>query len=135
MFTPELLYMLSNISSHVNVRWHLGVPFNDTSNFRLGIVEQGQAILGDYLIGLQIGNEPDLYVNHGHRPDSYGPQGYFDDFGLMVNALKQDPLVSESTQKLLIGPSIQFNWTAEQVWATGFIPAYTDSLAFLSVER
>lgn len=44
-----------------------GVPFNDTSNFRLGIVEQGEAILGDYLIGLQAGNEPDLYARHGHR--------------------------------------------------------------------
>jgi hypothetical protein len=60
--------MLRNISSLVNVRWYLGIPFNDTSNFRLGIAEQGQQILGDYLIGLQVGNEPDLYANHGHRP-------------------------------------------------------------------
>lgn len=68
IFTPELLHMLRAISSLVNVRWHLGVPFNDTQNFRLGIVEQGQQILGDYLMGLQVGNEPDLYVDHGHRP-------------------------------------------------------------------
>ena len=60
--------MLRNISSLVNVRWYLGVPFNDTSNFRLAIVEQGQQILGDYLIGLQVGNEPDLYAAHQHRP-------------------------------------------------------------------
>lgn len=60
--------MLRNISSLVNVRWHLGIPFNDTINFRLAIAEQGQAILGDYLIGLQAGNEPDLYGVHGHRP-------------------------------------------------------------------
>jgi len=52
----------------VNVRWHLGIPFNDTSNFRLAIADQGQKILGDYLIGLQAGNEPDLYADHGHRP-------------------------------------------------------------------
>ena len=68
IYTPELLWMLRNISSLVNVRWHLGIPFNDTSNFRLGIAEQGQTILGDYLIGLQAGNEPDLYGRHGHRP-------------------------------------------------------------------
>lgn len=60
--------MLRNISSLVNVRWHLGIPFNDTSNFRLAIADQGQKILGDYLIGLQAGNEPDLYADHGHRP-------------------------------------------------------------------
>jgi hypothetical protein len=60
--------MLHNISSLVKVRWYLGVPFNDTSNFRLAIMEQGQQILGDHLIGLQVGNEPDLYVAHQHRP-------------------------------------------------------------------
>lgn len=127
--------MLRNISSHINVRWYLGVPFNDTSNFRLAIVEQGQAILGDYLIGLQVGNEPDLYADHGHRPSTYAPQDYFNDFGLMVNALKQDSLVSDATRSLLIGPSVQVLWTPEQVWATGFIPTYNESLAFLSVER
>lgn len=68
IFTAELLYMLRNISSLVNVHWHLGIPFNDTTNFRLGIAERGQEILGDYLIGLQVGNEPDLYVAHKHRP-------------------------------------------------------------------
>jgi hypothetical protein len=68
IFTPELLYMLRNISSLVNVRWHLGIPFNDTQNFRLAIAERGQQILGDFLMGLQVGNEPDLYVDHGHRP-------------------------------------------------------------------
>jgi hypothetical protein len=45
-----------------------GIPFMDTVNFHLGIAEEGQAILGDYLLGLQVGNEPDLYVRHKRRP-------------------------------------------------------------------
>jgi hypothetical protein len=68
IFTPDLIYMLGNISTFVNVRWFLGVPFNDTSNFRLQIIELGQAVLGNHLIGVQAGNEPDLYAAHGHRP-------------------------------------------------------------------
>ena len=40
----------------------------DTTNFQLGIAEEGQAILGDYLLGLQAGNEPDLYARHRRRP-------------------------------------------------------------------
>ena len=52
---------MSNISSLVNTQWYLGVPFNDTTNLRLGIAEYGEAVLGQYLIGLQVGNEPDLY--------------------------------------------------------------------------
>lgn len=59
---------MRDISGFVNVHWYLGVPFNDSSNWRLEIVEQGQAILGDYLIGIQAGNEPDLYAQHQHRP-------------------------------------------------------------------
>lgn len=37
-----------------------GIPFNDT-NWRFHTAEYGQAILGDYLLGLQAGNEPDYY--------------------------------------------------------------------------
>lgn len=61
--------MMRNISDFVNVHWYIGVPFNDTAHWRFQIVEQGQAILGDYLIGVQAGNEPDLYGPHGHRPE------------------------------------------------------------------
>jgi hypothetical protein len=53
--------MTNNISTLVpGVRWYLGIPFNDT-NWRLQIAEYGQNILGDHLIGLQGGNEPDYY--------------------------------------------------------------------------
>lgn len=45
-------------STHVK---NPGIPFNDT-NWRLTIAEKGQAILGDHLIGLQAGNEPDYYL-------------------------------------------------------------------------
>lgn len=38
------------------------IPFMDTSNFQTGMAEEGQAILGDYFLGLRVGNEPDLFV-------------------------------------------------------------------------
>ncbi|KAF8816878.1 hypothetical protein BYT27DRAFT_7127069 [Phlegmacium glaucopus] len=134
IFTPELLYMLANISSLVNVRWHLGIPFNDTSNFRLGIAEQGQQILGDRLIGLQVGNEPDLYAAHGHRPATYGPYDYLGEFSLLVNAMASDPNIQN--QNLLIGPNIATGaWIPEMVWDTGFVDAFSTELAFLAVEH
>lgn len=40
----------------------LGIPFNDTTDFRLQIAEHGEAILGDKLLGFQAANEPDLYA-------------------------------------------------------------------------
>ncbi|KAI0659526.1 glycoside hydrolase family 79 protein [Cubamyces menziesii] len=133
LYTPEILYLLSNISSLVNVKWYLGVPLNDTSDLRLEIAEWGERILGDNLIGLQVGNEPDLYQRHGHRPEGYGPYDYFGEFGEVVNAMKTLNLPVTNN---LIGPSLATgDWIPEDVWNTGFIPAYTDSLTALSVEH
>ena len=36
---------------------------NDTSNLRLQIAEVAEAVLGQNLLGLQLGNEPDLYAS------------------------------------------------------------------------
>ncbi|KAF9529145.1 hypothetical protein CPB83DRAFT_853311 [Crepidotus variabilis] len=133
IYTSELLYMLSNISSLVGIRWFLGIPFNDSSNWRLEIAEQGQAILGDYLIGLQGGNEPDLYAAHQHRPANYSYYDYFGEFASLVAAMDANQNIIR--QDLLIGPSIQNIWTPEQVWDTGFVDAFSPNLAYLSVER
>ena len=85
-FTADLLYLMANISQLTNTHWYLGpslftpcpppslklvntgIPFFNTTPFALAIVEQGQQILGDYLLAFQAGNEPDLYAAHGHRP-------------------------------------------------------------------
>ncbi|KAJ7752880.1 hypothetical protein B0H16DRAFT_1723345 [Mycena metata] len=50
-------------------------PFT-TTPFDLAIVPAAPSILGSYLLGLQAGNEPDMYNLHGHRPATYGPYDY-----------------------------------------------------------
>ncbi|KJA16300.1 glycoside hydrolase family 79 protein [Hypholoma sublateritium FD-334 SS-4] len=134
IFTADLIQMMRNISDLVNVHWFLGVPFNDT-NWRLEIVETGQAILGEFLIGIQAGNEPDLYANHGRRPTNYTQDDYFGEFGLLIQALDADTSVQAS--KLLIAPSVSTNWSPESVLSagTGFIPTYGSSLEALAVEH
>ncbi|KAI0354195.1 glycoside hydrolase family 79 protein [Trametes cingulata] len=133
LYTPEVLYLLSNISSLVNVKWYLGVPLNDTSDLRLEIVEWGERILGDNLIGLQVGNEPDLYQRHGHRPEGYGPFDYFGEFGQVLATMRQ---MGVPVTNNLIGPSLATgDWVPEDVWNTGFIPAYSDALTALTVEH
>jgi hypothetical protein len=81
--------MCANISALAGVKWYLGmlpmfvirrtvlnvpvvgIPFNDTSNLRLEIAEQGQRILGDNLLALQAGNEPDLYAAYAFLEFSF----------------------------------------------------------------
>ncbi|KAH7913618.1 glycoside hydrolase family 79 protein [Hygrophoropsis aurantiaca] len=133
IFTAEIIKMMASISALTNVRWYMGVPFNDTTNFRLQIAEVGEAILGDYLVGLQAGNEPDLYSRHGHRPQSYAPSDYTAEFGLLIDAMDDDSNISNNN--LLIGPNLAGVWTPEEVWDTGFVNDYSQHLSALAVER
>ncbi|GJE89063.1 glycoside hydrolase family 79 protein [Phanerochaete sordida] len=137
IFTDEMLYMLSNISTFVNIKWFLGVPFNDTVNIHMEIVEQGERIIGDNLLGFQVGNEPDLYLQHQHRLPGYDFNSYYTEFGQWRDAFNNDANVPQ--KKTMIGPSLALanpeSWTLEDTWNTGFLPNYVDSLYALSVER
>ena len=133
-FTADLIYMLGNISALTNTKWYLGILFNDTSNLWLQIAEVGEAVLGKYLVRLQAGNEPNLYADHRHRLQTYGPFNYFGEFGTIVQAIGGDSNIPVKNN--LIGPSVATGaWTPEMVWDMGFIPAYMNSLSTLSVEQ
>ncbi|KAI9432699.1 hypothetical protein H4582DRAFT_1087499 [Lactarius indigo] len=135
-FTTDLLYLMANISSLTNTHWYLGIPFFNTTPFSLEIVEDGQQILGDYLIGFQAGNEPDLYGarSHGHRPSTYSPFDYMGEIGTLVQQIANDPLIPKK-DNLLIVPSVQMSWTPESVWDTGIVSSYSNSILSLAVER
>ncbi|KAJ7364436.1 glycoside hydrolase family 79 protein [Mycena albidolilacea] len=132
LFSQDVLHMMANISALVNVEWYLGIPMNDTAHLRLGIAEAGEAILGNRLIGLQIGNEPDQYASHQHRPTTYSPTDYSNEFGSVDAALRADSKVSVVDHKLL-GPSLSGVWKPQDVWDTNFIPDHKQSLAAISM--
>ncbi|KAJ3856578.1 glycoside hydrolase family 79 protein [Lentinula lateritia] len=138
VFTPDLLYMMRNISDFVNVRWFVGIPFNDSSNFRLEIAQSAQEILGDYLMGVQagdsIGNEPDLYAAHGHRSSSYSQYDYVGELGSLIDDMSQYSNLSIA-QNLLLIPSVSGTWTPEEVWDTGVMDTYGSNIAWMSVEH
>ncbi|KAF7325343.1 hypothetical protein MVEN_02635000 [Mycena venus] len=129
IYTMDLFYLLSNISSLVNVKWYIG-KFPALCSPSSSLARQSS---GDNLLGVQVGNEPDLYSAHQHRNSSYSPQNYANEFGELVAALAAD--VNAPVKSNLIGPSVSGTWTPEMVWDTGFISQYTDSLTALSVEH
>ncbi|KAG1786339.1 uncharacterized protein HD556DRAFT_1485636 [Suillus plorans] len=129
VFATEIIKMMAEISALTNVYC---VPFNDTQHWRLQIAEVGEAMLGNYLIGLQGGNEPDLYSRHGHRPD-VSPQDYKDEFGLLIDAMNADSNIPN--KDLLIGPNLAGMWSPTDIWETGFATDFNQNLAALGVER
>jgi hypothetical protein len=85
------------------------------------------------MLGFQVGNEPDLYAAHGHRPANYSPWDYFGEFGVMVDAIDADNSIPIKNN--LVAPCVSGTWSPEDVFNTGFVPAYTASLGYLSVEH
>ncbi|CAK5270156.1 unnamed protein product [Mycena citricolor] len=138
-YTDDVLYMLRNVSSFVNVHWFLGIPWFVTQPFDLQIITRGTEILGDYLLGFQAANEPDLYFAHGHRAQSYGPFDYMGEFSDYINQASAsgiDPS-GKGRQLLVVGNVADGSggWTPEMVWNTGMIDQYTNNIAYMAVEK
>jgi hypothetical protein len=134
VYTSDVFYLLSNISSLVNVKWYLGVPLNDSKSVPLDIMEWGYSVLGDHMLGFQVGNEPDLYAAHGHRESGYSPYDYLGEFGDVVQAIQANSKIP--IKNGLIGPSLATgNWIPEDIWNTGFVDTLHDDLLALAMEQ
>ncbi|ORX37451.1 hypothetical protein BD324DRAFT_451328 [Kockovaella imperatae] len=108
-YSPELLYIMANISSHVDARWYFGLAFNesDVSPPIENIATAAQYIsniLSDKLLGLVVGNEPDLYVDHNHREAGYNVTDYMTEFDAVTDLVLQTD--SLTLQAPFVGPSV-----------------------------
>lgn len=68
-----------------------------------------------------------------HRPPDYDQTDYFNEFGIVVQAIAADQNIPERNN--LIAPSVSGTWSPESVWDTGFVGAYTGALGALAVEQ
>ncbi|KAI0073209.1 glycoside hydrolase family 79 protein [Panus rudis PR-1116 ss-1] len=136
VYTMEMFYLMSNISSLLNVNWYLGVPLNDTSQLHLDIAHFGETLLGDRLLGLQVGNEPDLYAQHQKRPEGYSPADYVNEVQMVLDAMRSAGPGEFPVTNNFIGPSVSTSgWTPEMVFDAGFVDRFKDTLHALSVEN
>ncbi|EJU00548.1 hypothetical protein DACRYDRAFT_23005 [Dacryopinax primogenitus] len=134
-FSPELLYSLANISALVDAQWYFGLSFNDTSadGNALVVAQYAQDILGNNLIALQLGNEPDLYGDHGKRDPDYSISDYMTDFA----KVEGDLMASSGVQRkeTLVGPSICCNWQIDDVLSAGYLTQFSQGLSQVSVQH
>ncbi|KAF9529921.1 hypothetical protein CPB83DRAFT_851818 [Crepidotus variabilis] len=134
LYTRDMFYMCGNVSSMLNVKWFMGIPFNDSVNWRLTIMEEGQRILGDNLLAFQAGNEPDFYVDFGRRQAPYNPPDYNNDLSNLIKTIDANPNIPVKNQ--LLGPSIATGpWVPQQVWDTGFMDTFKDRMYAFTVEH
>lgn len=132
---------MAEISTLTDTNWYFGLSFNETAvtgrseNIPLAAT-QAQSILGDKLLGLQLSNEPDLYVDHQKRPQGWNVQSYIDEFSTIKNdILTQGTITNE---QFLVGPSVCCNvygFETYDVFDAGWVDANVDNLAALTVQQ
>jgi hypothetical protein len=134
-FSPELLYSMANVSALVGAEWYFGLAFNDTSadENTLLTAQWAQQILGENLIALQLGNEPDLYGDHGKRDPAYNISDYMTDFAKVEGDLMAAPGVGR--KDTLVGPSVCCNWAIDDILSAGYLQEFGQGLAQVSVQQ
>ncbi|KAF8332661.1 uncharacterized protein EI90DRAFT_2917640 [Cantharellus anzutake] len=136
----DLFYMMMNISGLLGVEWYSGLPFKDPTNTTgiAAITATIEEIMGDRIIGLQMGNEPDLYgIGARSRPQGYSIGNFMDEWGAAIAAMQQNPGITNP--QILLGPTVCCNidglWSIDQVIQAGYVTGFNNQLRVLAVQR
>jgi hypothetical protein len=132
---------MANISAITDTEWFFGLPFNqsDVDNQIPNIPEiaqYAQQILGSKLLGLQLGNEPDLYSDHNKRPAGYTPADYNSEFQTIKQDILKDARLEQ--QQFLVGPSICCEvegFELDDVLSAGWLTDNLDQIAMVAVQQ
>ncbi|EJD36492.1 glycoside hydrolase family 79 protein [Auricularia subglabra TFB-10046 SS5] len=134
MYTLDILKALRATSDLLGIRWFLGIPMNQTTPPRLEIVEQGESIMGEYLWGWQLGNEPDLYELHNYRTAGYSQQNYIDEFQSILDDLAAHPTIQ--TKNKIGGPGVCCLWKLDDILTNfNYLDRFSSQLSSMIIEH
>ncbi|KIR52771.1 hypothetical protein I315_04634 [Cryptococcus gattii Ru294] len=140
-YSPELFYIMSNITSLVGAEWYFGLAFNEsdvdapTGNIPIA-AHWAQEILGDSLLGLSVGNEPDLYVGHNHRSAGWGVSNFVTEYADVLNSIVSNG--SLLNNNAFLGPSLCCNvagFEFSDVINAGWLDQNVDRLSAVTVQH
>lgn len=134
VFSSDLLTMMKNIGDLVNANFFFGLNFKNPDNETNAVLvaQTAEQILGDRLLGFQLGNEPDLYGPHGRRNSSYSMDNYMNDYQTMINDLDAAALTNN---QVLVGPSTCCNWNETDLFNLGYLSKYAANLKMVAVQK
>ncbi|WWC58858.1 uncharacterized protein I303_101403 [Kwoniella dejecticola CBS 10117] len=140
-YSLELFYLMANVTSLVGADWYFGLSFNEsavdspTGNVPIA-AKWAQDILGDSLLALSVGNEPDLYVDHSKRESGWGVSNYVSEFDSMTQSILADNNLIDTTA--FIGPSTccqVVGFELDDVLNAGWLTDNVNNLAAVSVQH
>lgn len=110
-----------------------GINFKDIADptNQIQFAALAEQTFGDRLMGLALGNEPDLYERPGHnsRPSPYGYTEYMAEWGQMATSLATNP--GYSNKQMLMGPSTCCV-SSDYEWDNSALCSLSLSLRFIS---
>ncbi|WVQ82507.1 hypothetical protein IAT38_004636 [Cryptococcus sp. DSM 104549] len=140
-YSTELFHIMANITSLVGIDWYFGLAFNETDvtdptgNIPIA-ASKAQEILGESLLGLSVGNEPDLYVDHNKRSTGWGVSDYVSEYDSVATSILTDGTLS-NTQAFL-GPSLcceVVGFELDNVIDAGWLTDNLEHLAAVTVQH
>jgi hypothetical protein len=112
VFGPEFYEGFNNWP---NTQWIYDIPFAQ-KNHTDSVYEATYALkgIGDKLFALEVGNEPDLYMNQGVRNSPYGPAQYASEWDEYVSFLTRNLSLPTGPmfQTLTLASVANNKWTA-----------------------
>ncbi|KAJ8523132.1 hypothetical protein ONZ45_g401 [Pleurotus djamor] len=118
-FGPVLFEVMNGMYDKVgSMQFMIGVSMRDPDNFPNGVelARDAEELLGDRLDAMLLGNEPDLYANHGKRAD-YNLTLYIPEIGDLISQMEDAGLLE---QKRIGGPTVCCRWGLGDVIDAGY---------------
>ncbi|EJD47719.1 glycoside hydrolase family 79 protein [Auricularia subglabra TFB-10046 SS5] len=133
-YTIDIIKAIRATSDILGIKWFVGIPMNTTDPPRLDVVEQGESIMGEYLWGWQLGNEPDLYVSHNYRTADYTVEDYMNEFEVVINAINANPKIKVKNN--IGGPGVCCVWRLDDlIFQLNYFERFKSSLSSLIIQH
>ncbi|EJD52125.1 hypothetical protein AURDEDRAFT_111590 [Auricularia subglabra TFB-10046 SS5] len=134
MYTIDIIKAIRATSDLLGIKWWLGIPMNQTNPPRIEIVEAAEDLMGEYLAGWQLGNEPDLYFNHNYRPEGYTVDNYMEEFQTITDAIVSNPNIRVKNN--IGGPGVCCLWhLPDLIFNMNYIPRFDHALSALIIQH
>ncbi|KZO93818.1 glycoside hydrolase family 79 protein [Calocera viscosa TUFC12733] len=134
-FGPLLFSTLSAlITPSLNLSYTFGLPLltpNDTSSYAPLAAAEGSLLPPGTLDLALLGNEPDLYYDHGERPGSnYTVDDYMGDWAEEIEGMQGD-----LQYPILGGPTICCEWDLSALLSSGYLTTFSTQLKAITLQH
>ncbi|KAJ7102447.1 hypothetical protein B0H15DRAFT_814656 [Mycena belliarum] len=130
-YNPTIWSVFKEVAEQVGgAAYVINIPMNTNASQTTDM----RNILGSTLDSMLLANEPDLYHDHGKRPNlkNYTVDNYFGEYS---DALKTIGAGDSAGQRDIGGPSICCNWDLRTLLQQGYLTKFSTALKYIALQH